>query len=246
MSKLIISTESLPSGIRTALLAVGFKSREVAIEAREQTTISSCGGKGTRGYAIVLPDHSVCPMGRALVQYGSWGGPNPFERGNPIDDLRAAPTPIPVGSAIITGTAGDRVSATVHLHPIDYLKITAPASADLMVATDAHMEGRDATATEIAIDAINEPKPDPLTLDERRVLYAFGGLKGGEYRREHLAKIADGSATYGRKMPPVDVPAIVASLTERGYLKFAKNGAGQITTLGKNARSGRAGCGEVW
>ena len=72
------------------------------------------------------------------------------------------------------------------------------------------------------------PPSDELTEHERRIMYAFGCLKPGEYRQAELRRA-------GATEPEV------VSLVERGYLKQAANGARQITTKGKNTRRASAG-----
>lgn len=71
-----------------------------------------------------------------------------------------------------------------------------------------------------AIVAMLPPAVD-ATEDEKRVLYAYRGLKSGPYRKEFLDKIPN-------------VTKIVDDLVARGLLKRAKNGATQITTEGRN------------
>ena len=74
------------------------------------------------------------------------------------------------------------------------------------------------------------PAPtDELTEQERKIMYAFGCIKPGEYRQSELKRA-------GATEPEI------ASLVERGYLKQAANGARQITTKGKNTRRASAGC----
>lgn len=67
---------------------------------------------------------------------------------------------------------------------------------------------------------------ETLTEIEQQAIYCFAAIKGGEYRREEMRR---------RKV----TPDVVDSLVSRGYLKRARNGATQITTKGKNARTVR-------
>ena len=63
-----------------------------------------------------------------------------------------------------------------------------------------------------------------LSDTEQQALYCFAAIKGGQYRRDEMRRRSVSDAT-------------VDSLVERGYFKRSKNGATQITTKGKNART---------
>lgn len=65
---------------------------------------------------------------------------------------------------------------------------------------------------------------EELSAAAQQALYCFGAIKGGEYRRDEMSR---------RKVSAADVDALV----ESGHLKRSKNGATQITTKGKNART---------
>jgi hypothetical protein len=69
---------------------------------------------------------------------------------------------------------------------------------------------------------------EQLSEAAQQVLYCFGSIKGGQYRRDELRR---------RVGSPAISDPIVDSLVERGYLKRNKAGAVQITTRGKNART---------
>lgn len=70
------------------------------------------------------------------------------------------------------------------------------------------------------------PAPtEELSPIDQQALYCFKSIKGGEYRRQELAR---------RKV----TSAVVDSLVERGYLSRNKAGATSITTAGKNAIDG--------
>lgn len=60
---------------------------------------------------------------------------------------------------------------------------------------------------------------DKATLD---CLYAYGCIKGGQYRRDELAR---------RRVSEQTVQACV----DQGFIKVNRGGAGQITTAGRNA-----------
>jgi hypothetical protein len=66
------------------------------------------------------------------------------------------------------------------------------------------------------------PAPAELSDKERRIMYAFGCLKSGDYRKEELSRAGATEA---------DIDALIS----RGFLKRDGRGV-QITTAGKNTR----------
>lgn len=136
----------------------------------------------------------VMADGRTEVQRGSWGGSNMFNPRNAVDMSDQVVT-LPVGAYLITGSeGGDRPVYAT----IDVAPGTLPAE-------------------------LTAGRPD-TTEDEQIVLYAYGGLKSGEYRQRTLAQVD---------------PSVIEGLISRGMLKRARNGATQITTAGRNARDGK-------
>lgn len=71
------------------------------------------------------------------------------------------------------------------------------------------------------------PAKADTTEKEQRILYAYGSLKSGPYRKQSL----DGCGT---------LPSDIDSLVARGLLSRNRGGAVQITTEGKNARDGKS------
>ena len=113
-----------------------------------------------------------------------------------VDDTSESAA-IPVGGCVIKGSTGyPRTFATIYVHPSGMGKFL-PAGSE-----------------------------EELTAEEQQAIYCFCAIKGGEYRREELA----------RRQVSV---TCVDSLVSRGYLKRAKNGATSVTTKGKNARTVR-------
>ncbi len=74
------------------------------------------------------------------------------------------------------------------------------------------------------------PKADKIPDHEALILYCYKCIKGGQYRKDELDRVA-------RKHPDASIAETVESLITRGYLKRNKAGAVQITTAGKNAYS---------
>lgn len=75
---------------------------------------------------------------------------------------------------------------------------------------------------------------DPLSEDDRKIMYAFGCLKSGAYRNEELSLL-------GIKDPKNDPK--IRSLIGRGFLKQDGRGI-QMTLSGKNTRQSFAGSGK--
>lgn len=236
-------TAMLPTEVRAALKFLRYGAPQIEVVGSEICTISTCGGDGMRGFAVILDFEART----SESHYGSWGGPNPFTRGsNPVDDIHAPPTTVPSHGAIIVGSEGRRVFASVYVAPATFASLVG-TEADRVVAGDAAAEQRgDVLSALAATVATVANGGDDLTELDRRVMYAFGALKSGPYRKEHLARIACGDSL--RKTAPLGadvVQSAVDSLVSRGYLKRAANGATGITTKGQNARRQRGG-GEVW
>jgi hypothetical protein len=105
-------TKDLPESIRAVLASLGYGKKDIRIEVSETVVVGQGGGDGRRSfYAIVALDGSVPPK----QEYGSWGGANPFETRRVDHDQ--TPHPIQSGFAVITGSSGVNVYATIHVHP---------------------------------------------------------------------------------------------------------------------------------
>lgn len=216
--------QQLPEKIQVELRNVGYHKADIEVQARDAVQIASAGHAGEQAFAMILHEN-----GRREAYYGSWGGPNIASGANRVDDLRQPLTPIPPKGAIIVGSMRrNGVYAVVMMLPMDWAAWTAPLDAEIV--HDAMAEGR----TDVVDTLIGRPGDD-LSDTDRRVLYCYGALKSGEYRKNALADV---SRAY-----KCDSAAIVDSLVARGYLKRAANGATQITTKGKDSRKGH---GESW
>lgn len=131
--------------------------------------------------------------GQSTTVGGAWGGAAIAAPHSPVD-LGDERIAIPPNGAVVKGTRGyPRTFATIYAHPDAF--------------------GRMLPSGEPA---------DELTDADQQALYCFRAIKGGEYRREEMARRNVTDAT-------------VDSLVARGYLKRNRAGATQITTAGKNA-----------
>lgn len=126
-----IAVKDLPQSLRGALDAIGYRRRDIRVEAKEVEHPSQ-GGEGYRGVtAIVNLD-----TGESRVAWGSWGGANPYEvTADWIDRIQLQPN-----MAVITGTYGGRtasVFASITVHPSNMAKMlptpTAPVTEREMI-----------------------------------------------------------------------------------------------------------------
>jgi hypothetical protein len=229
-ARINMTVDSLPNRLKSELHELGYRRADVCMMSADTVHISSARSAGEQAFAVVLHGN-----GRKESYFGSWGGPCIASRtDNPVDNLRAPPTAIPDGGAIITGAMKrTAITATVYVLPSMFATMHSPEDAE--IARDEQAEGR----TDI-VDELRQPNVpvERLSEEERRVMYCYGALKSGEYRKNALAEIA--------RKHRCDTSAIVDSLVSRGYLKRATNGATQITTLGKNSRTMAGNSSEIW
>jgi hypothetical protein len=81
MSALYIEVKTLPDSIKDALASVGYHRGDIDVEVSTQGRIGMAFGDGHRGVTVVVN----LATGERKVQYGSWGGANPFVQ-NKFDD----------------------------------------------------------------------------------------------------------------------------------------------------------------
>lgn len=247
-TNITIQVSILPSILRSVLSEVRYRKREIALHlSTDSVDVSDAGSQGLRAFAALVGNAFIPTDRPAKVAWGSFGGPNMFTVGNPIDTLGTR-WAIPTDGAIILGNSGGY--AFICVGALTLTRLLAPLSADVaatsVVAGDASVEMRTDTVEALALEAVKSAKgPDDLSDLDRRLLYCYGAVKAGTYRSEAIERIAAGdhrTAPVGRAA----VNASIESLVTRGYLKRAANGATQITPKGKNTRSRQAGAGEVW
>lgn len=130
--------------------------------------------------------------GKHTVTWGSWGGANMFNPTNAVDNDDRS-YELPADGVAIRGTKGGNQPVYATLH--------VPAS---------------------MVDRILPSAGVTLTEAEKDALYCHKAYKGGQYRRDELAR---------RNV----TAEVIDGLVERGLLSRNKAGAVQITTDGKNA-----------
>lgn len=109
----------LPDVLKSALKSVGYNKKDIAIKAAEKVSIQDFGETGCRSF-VVLVDLSSSEF---TINYGSWGGPNPFVKDNSVD-LDSRYHQLPENGAVITGSEGGGrpVSSSITLHPNNLVK----------------------------------------------------------------------------------------------------------------------------
>lgn len=120
-----VDTKTLPSQVQSALHAVGFRRRDIAVEPSETFHMPSAYGDGYRAFAVVLN----MGTGERKGFSGSWGGANPFEPRSIDHDTAEHSIPIN-GCAILGQEGGGRpVSARLVVRP-DQISKFLPAPAE--------------------------------------------------------------------------------------------------------------------
>lgn len=122
-----VAVKDLPATVQRALKEVKYGRRDIEVSAATTFSFQSYGGDGYRDFTSIVNMET----GQSKVTYGSWGGPNPWTRGNIVDTDDRNHT-IPLNGAIIQGTegGGKPVYATIKVHP-DNMATLIPAQIDL-------------------------------------------------------------------------------------------------------------------
>lgn len=110
----IATMAELPDTIRAVLKKLGYHRREIRVVPVDSIRLRSMGGDGYRSFAAIVD----VATGKHDIQYGSWGGPNPWSKSNPVD-MDDKPYRIPTNGAVILGHEGGgrAVTATIHVPP---------------------------------------------------------------------------------------------------------------------------------
>lgn len=113
-----VPTKALPECVRSRLKKHGYNRQDIAVEAREESVLSSCGSKGNRAYVVAVN----LATGQATETLGSWGGANMFNPRNSVD-LDHKARAIPPGVVVILGQEGYQPYATIVVHPDTMAKV---------------------------------------------------------------------------------------------------------------------------
>lgn len=96
-----IATRELPNTLRNALASTGYGKVDVEVVASTSYSLADAGGSGTRSFAAAVN----LATGESGMTRGSWGGSNPFNPRNVVDN-DDTPREIPENFAIIQGSEG--------------------------------------------------------------------------------------------------------------------------------------------
>jgi len=117
--------KTLPDSLRSALSAVGYGKRDIAVRPVETLSMHAEASDGSRGFVLLVD----LATGRREEHWGSWGGANMFNPRNAVD-LDTTPRPVPPGMAIVKGSKGGHVFATVYISPANTAALL-PAKSEL-------------------------------------------------------------------------------------------------------------------
>lgn len=108
-----VPVSDLPDSVRRALHDVGYGRQDIEVVPATTVRPGSVGSEGRRAFVTILN----LATGQSRTAYGSWGGPNMFDRDNPVDN-DSTTYPLPEVGAVVTGSTGyPRTFARVHVHP---------------------------------------------------------------------------------------------------------------------------------
>ena len=96
-----VDVRELPDGIQRALGEVGYRRKNIEVQASTKYQMSGASGDGRRSFVAAVDLVS----GRYKVEWGAWGGANVFNPGNAVD-LDNKSRPIPPNGAVVKGTTG--------------------------------------------------------------------------------------------------------------------------------------------
>jgi len=201
--------KDLPSSLQTVLSSIGYGRADIQILPRESYNLARGSADGCRAFIVAVN----LTTGERQITRGSWGGANIYNPQNNVD-LDDTERPLPPGFAIVDGSEGGGrpVYASIAVNPVTLAPMLP------------------APATE-------------LTDIERRVLAWHKGLTSAGRKDEAVRFAVSRAEGYGRfkdlpRVPRIqtmaEIEAAKASLTAKGLIKTAKNGATTITTEGKN------------
>ncbi len=160
-----VKVSDLPAPIQQALESVGYGKKDIDVSAAVSVALASPAyGDGFRGFTILVNLTS----GRFDTRHGSWGGSNPWDKGNPVDNDENTYT-LPGDGVAIRGQrgGGHPVHATLHI----------PAS---------------------MVSRMLPGPPVDVTPEERAALNCYAHVRAGAYRKEALERAHVTAATIDR------------------------------------------------
>lgn len=127
-----VSVRDLPPTVQRALKSLDYNRRDIEVRAQSSVSIQDSGGDGFQGFALVMN----ISTGDSKLYQGSWGGPNPWAKANPVDMDDRQHT-IPMNGAVLKGWRGGGrpVYAVLYVNP-DNMATLLPASVELTQEED--------------------------------------------------------------------------------------------------------------
>lgn len=125
MRPIYAKVRELPEPIQRVLREVRFGKPAIAIEPHEKVSRAGASSDGRRAFVAIVDMAS----GQSKIEWGSWGGPNPFNPRNAVD-LDRTLYEIPPNIAVIEGSIGQKTYATVKVRP-DVLVPLLPGATNL-------------------------------------------------------------------------------------------------------------------
>lgn len=113
-----MQVKDLPDALKNALASVGYSRADIDIKVSETGSLLSSGGDGRRGFAILVN----MSTNEYKTHWGSWGGSNMFSPDNQVDNNDQS-YPIPENGAVINGSTGEKVYATITISPANAAKL---------------------------------------------------------------------------------------------------------------------------
>ena len=112
-----VDLKDLPRPLQDALRSVGYRKASIMVTPMNSVSLGGGGGDGQRAFAIAV-DLSTGKTSNVIK--GSWGGANMFVDRS-LDTSK--PYNIPENVAIINGSEGGHLWATIYIHPDSMMKM---------------------------------------------------------------------------------------------------------------------------
>ncbi len=217
-----VRVKDLPSQLRGALESLGYARADVSLDPRETYSMSAGGsGDGRRAFVCAVN----LQTGEREIARGSWGGPNMFNPRNAVD-LDQTDRPLPINFAVIHGSEGNTVYASIYVNPATLTPMlpAAPQLGDF----------------ERSILNVIGGYTSAGRKNEWERLCSDAGRKAGDASGLHYSDRARwGIEGEASKAKQTEIDGAIDTLVSLGLCKRNKAGAVSITTEGKNARGSR-------
>ncbi len=232
-----IDVKDLPATLQVALRALGYGRSNINVSASDTYCMAaSGGGTGLRAFVCAVD----LATGKRETVFGSWGGSNMFNPTNAVD-LDREQRPLPPNFAVIHGTEGEMVRATVNVNPAT-LNPLLPKQTEEM----SHLDRAVLSMYAGLNSGGRKNQIERWVLDARQ--YA-GILSDGSRSREKIPDDAAGRGEWARARVAAREAGenackkLIAEATDRlvaaGLVTKNKAGAISVTTTGRNVYGGR-------